>query len=419
MKNNSLLIYSLDSQLKKEIFYGLLDSKVSSIKEMMYLAMEEQKKGKKIISLSVGIPYYSMPKAIKRRLIEVFQEKPDIDKYTFFTGMIKLREKITLKIKKDLDLDCNVDEILITPGSMGALMYSLRALINPQDEVILLSPYFSSYKEQILLCGGKPVEVNLIKPKNPYESYRIDFMSLKKKISKKTKALIFNNPTNPTGNIFLKEDIYKLAEILIDKKIYLINDEVYDFLIYDNKEYFNIASIKELWPRVIRCWSFSKKYGMTGWRLGYLHADKDLVKMIMKIHDSTIVCANHLAQEAGLIALELEEKNDQELMKELEKNKKSLEENRNIVMSYLKEMKDFFSFNVPYGAYYIFPKILKNSFSDLELAKKILYQAGVAVVPGSGFGNLGKNHIRISFGGEKEQIIEGLRKIKDFLKKRI
>ncbi len=417
MSNNNLLSYSLNKQLKQDIFYGLLDSKVSSIKEMMYLAMEEQKKGRKIISLSVGIPYYPMPKAIKRRLIEIFQEKPDIDKYTFFTGMNNLREKIVVKIKKDLDLDSNPEEILITPGSMGALMYSLRALINPQDEVILLAPFFSSYKEQILLCGGKPVEVDLIEPKNPFESYRIDFELLNKKITRKTKAIIFNNPNNPTGNVFLKEDIYQLAEILIDKKIYLINDEVYDFLVYDNKEYFNITSIKELWPRVIRCWSFSKKYGMTGWRLGYLHANKDLVRMIMKIHDATIVCTNHLAQEAGLIALELEEKNDQELIKELEKNRKSLEENRNIVVNYLKEMKDFLSFNIPFGAYYIFPKILKDSISDLELAKKILYDQGVAVVPGSGFGNLGKNHLRISFGGERNQLVEGLKKIKDFFKK--
>lgn len=415
MNKNNLLDYSLNNQLKNSLYYGLFKSRISSIKEVMYLTMEEQKKGKDIISLSVGIPFYKMPLAIKNKLKIVFEEKPDIDKYTFFTGMVKLREMIVKKIKKDLDLNADVDEILITPGSMGGLMYSLRALINPGDEIILFSPYFSSYKEQIIICGGIPVEVDLIKPKKFNEGYRIDFDVLKKKINKKTKAIIFNNSHNPTGSVFTKEDILKLAEVLIERKIYLINDEVYDFLVFDNKKYFNIASIKELWPRVIRCWSFSKKYGMTGWRLGYLHGEKDLVKMIMKIHDSSIVCVNHLGQEAGYIALKLEEENDKQLIDELNQNKKLLKENRDLIIEKLEKMNDFFSFNIPYGAYYIFPKILKKGITDLDLVKKILYQAGVAVVLGSGFGINGKNHIRISFGGEKKQIIEGLERIKKFI----
>lgn len=379
---------------------------ISAIKKMMALAFEETRKGKEIVSLSVGIPFYKMPKYLKEQTLKALAEKADIDKYTFFAGMDKLRDLIASKIRDQMQIKTTREEILITPGSMGALMYTMTTILNKGDEVILFSPYFSSHAEQIKLAEGIPVEVPLIEPNKKDGFYRIDFDLLNKKINKKTKAILVCSPANPTGAVLLKQDLLKLAEIIKKNNLYLINDEVYDFLIYDNKEYFNISTIKDLWPKVIRCWSFSKKYGMTGWRLGYLHTNHKLIQHILKVHDSTIVCASHVAQEAGYIALS----SDKELEEELLRNKKQFEKNRQLICQRLDRLSDLFSYIKPQGAYYIFPKY-HLKMKSINFAKKLLYEAGVAVVPGIGFGKAGEYHIRISFGGYFEDINKAFDKI--------
>lgn len=382
---------------------GVKNSNVSAIKEMMYLAGQEIKKGKDIVSLSVGIPFYKMPENIRKQVSRALNEKSDIDKYTFLTGKPELRQAIVKDIKNRLDIEVSEDEILVTAGSMGALMYTMTAILNKDDEVILFSPYFSSHAEQIKISEGIPVAIPLIPPKDNFGSYRIDLEEVKKKINKKTKAILVCSPANPTGAVLLKEDLIALAKIIKEKDIYLINDEVYDFLVYDDAEYFNISTIKELWPKVIRCWSFSKKYGMTGWRLGYLHTNKELLKHILKVHDATIVCAPHISQEAGIAALS-------ENLPELTKNKKSLEQNRDMICKRLGEIPDLFSFVKPQGAYYILPKF-KINISSIEFAKKLLYEAGVAVVPGVGFGPGNDDRVRMSFGGTPEEINEAFDRI--------
>lgn len=377
---------------------GTKNANVSAIKEMMYLTGKEIEKGRDIVSLSVGIPFYRMPKKIRDHVTEKLSEKPNIDKYTFLTGMPELRTAIVEDIKRSLGLDATIDEILVTPGSMGGLMYTMTAILNKGDEVIMFSPYFSSHAEQIKLSEGVPVAIPLIRPKEKDGHYRIDLEAVKKAINKKTKAILVCNPANPTGAVLLKEDLVALAKIIKEAGIYLINDEVYDFLVYDDHEYFNIATIKELWPRVIRCWSFSKKFGMTGWRLGYLHTNRELIKHILKIHDSTIVCAPHIAQEAGLAALRYSHP-------ELPENKEALKRNRDLICQRLDRLSDLFSYVKPQGAYYILPKYSVD-MDSVEFAKKILYEAGVAIVPGVGFGSDAERHVRMSYGGSAQEINE-------------
>lgn len=376
---------------------GTRNSNVSVIKEMMYLTGLEIKKGKDVISLSVGIPFYKMPEQIRKHVSKALNEKVNIDKYTFLTGMPELRQAIVKDIKNKLKIEATEEEILVTPGSMGALMYTMTAILNKGDEIILFSPYFSSHVEQIKLSEGVPVAIPLIPPKDKNDAYRIDLKAVKKKISKKTKAVLICNPANPTGAVLLKRDLVALAKIIKQNGIFLITDEVYDFLVYDNREYFNIASIKELWPKVIRCWSFSKKYGMTGWRLGYLHTNKELLKHILKIHDATIVCAPHIAQEAGLAAL------SENIDKSINANKKALEKNRNLICERLDKLPNLFSYIRPHGAYYILPKY-HLKIGSIEFSKKLLYEAGVAVVPGIGFGSESDNAVRMSFGGTPDEI---------------
>ena len=391
-----------------EVADRLLTASVSVIKEMMYLGAREQAKGKDIVSLGVGLPFYPAPEFIHQHVIKQLKQKADIDKYTLLIGLPQLRAIVAELSAKELNLPVSSEEILITPGSMAALFYSILALVNPGDEVILPSPYFSSNAEQICLAQGVVVPVPMIDDK--IYGYRLNIKAIKKAVSRKTKAIIINNPQNPTGAVFLKEDLFELAEILKQKKIYCLTDEVYDYLVYDDSQYFNIATIKELWPRVIRCCSLSKKYGMMGWRIGYLHTNYDLLFHILKIHDANIVCAPHISQEAAIAALT----GPQAIVK---KHRLWLFQNRQTIINRLNKLPDLFAFVPPKGTYYVFPRY-KLPLSSIDMAKKLLYEAGVVTVPGIGFGPEGEYPLPLSFGPPVEDINKAFDRIDKWFRKR-
>lgn len=395
MKNNlpasssrSVLASTGDSNFIPALSERLINTQVSVIKEMMYLGAMEEKKGKNIISLGVGLPFYPAPEHIHTHVKMVLDTKKDIDKYTLLTGLPDLREIIAKISAKLMNFTVTSDEILITPGSMAALLYSLLGLVNPGDEVILPSPYFSSHAEQVSLSGGQVVAVPMIEDKQT--GFKLDVNKILKSINKKTKAIIINNPQNPTGAVYSREDLLKLAYYLVDTSVYLITDEVYDYLVYDGINYFNIATVKKLWPKVIRCCSLSKKYGMMGWRIGYLHTHKDLLMHLLKIHDANIVCAPHISQEAAIAALT----GPQEVVNH---HVTLLTQNRQVICNRLNRLPDLFTYTMPKGAYYVFPRY-NIKISSIEMAKKLLYEAGVVTVPGIGFGQEGEYHLRLSFG---------------------
>ena len=392
--SRSVLASTGDTKDLPELSNRLRNTNVSVIKEMMYLGAKEKAKGKDIISISVGIPFYPAPKFIHEYVKKNLDTKPYIDKYTLLTGLPELRELIAEISTKDLGFPVYSSEVLITPGSMAALLYSMLSLVNPSDEVILPSPYFSSNAEQVAIAGGKVIPVPMILDNK--EGYRLDVPKIKKAINKKTKAIVLNNPQNPTGAVFLKTDLLELADILEKKDVYVITDEVYDFLVYDGLEYFNIAKVKKLWPKVIRCCSLSKKYGMMGWLIGYLHTNKDLLMHILKVNDANIVCAPHVSQMAAIAAL----CGGQTVVKQ---HIKWLDYNRQVMCQRLDHLSDLFSYVRPKGTYYIFPKY-SLSISSIEMAKKLLFEAGVVTVPGIGFGMEGEYHLRLSFGTPPDQI---------------
>lgn len=392
--NRSVLASTGESKTLPELADRLQNTSVSVIKEMMYLGAQEAAKGKSVVSLGVGLPFYPAPKYIHDHVKKILDEKPDIDKYTLLTGLPELRRIVSDISSKNLRFEVTADEILITPGSMAALLYSMLALVNPGDEVILPSPYFSSNAEQVSIAQGEVIPVPMIEDKN--KGFRLNVNAIKKSITAKTKAIIINNPQNPTGAVYLREDLEALADILTGTNIYVITDEVYDYLVYDERECFNIASIKKLWPKVIRCCSLSKKYGMMGWRIGYLHTNKDLLMNILKIHDANIVCAPHISQEAAIAALTGPQDVVQHHVTWLAKN-------RATICKRLDTLPDLFSYVPPKGAYYVFPKY-SLSVNSIEMAKKLLYEAGVVTVPGIGFGPEGEYHLRLSFGSSVEDI---------------
>lgn len=401
MTNRSVLASTGDTKYLPELAQRLQNASVSVIKEMMYLGAQETARGKSIISLGVGLPFYPAPKHIHEHVKKVLDQKPDIDKYTLLTGLPELRKIVAEKSSKQLGFGVSSEEILITPGSMAALFYSLLALVNPNDEVILPSPYFSSNAEQVSIAGGKVIPVTMIEDKSA--GYRLNVPAIKSAITKKTKAIIINNPQNPTGAVYLKKDLEDLADEVAGTNIYVITDEVYDYLTYDGKDCFNIASIKKLWPKVIRCASLSKKYGMMGWRIGYLHTNKDLLMNILKIHDANIVCAPHISQEAAIAALT----GPQDVVKD---HVKWLRENRDAICKRLDKLSELFSYMPPKGAYYVFPKY-SLKYNSIEMAKKLLYEAGVVTVPGIGFGPEGEYHLRLSFGSSVSDINEAFDRI--------
>lgn len=405
----SVLASTGDSKDLPEISERVRNTSVSVIKEMMYLGAQEAQKGKSVVSLGVGIPFYPASENIHEYSKQQIDQNPDIDKYTLLIGLPKLRQVISDQSTQKLGFVVSQDEILITPGSMSALLYSILALVNPGEEVILPSPYFSSNAEQVSLSQGKVVAVPMIEERNI--GYRLDVERIVKSISKKTKAIILNNPQNPTGAVFLQEDLEKLANALRGKNIYIITDEVYDYLLYDNAHYFNIASIRSLWPHVIRCCSLSKKYGMMGWRLGYLHTHKDLLMHILKIHDATIVCAPHISQVAAIEALT----GPQDSVTD---HVTWLSQNRDTMCARLDRLSDLFSYVKPKGAYYIFPTY-NLPISSIEMAKQLLYEAGVVTVPGIGFGKEGEGHLRLSFGAEEKVIHEAFDRIEKWKKNRL
>lgn len=405
--NRSVLSSTGDTKDIPELSERLKNTNVSVIKEMMYLGAQESAKGKEVVSLSVGLPFYPAPKFVHERVIKKLKTKKDIDKYTLLTGLPELRKIVANKSSQILGFEVSSEEILITPGSMAALLYSMLTLVNPKEEIILPSPYFSSNAEQVAIAGGRVVAVPMIE--DAKVGYRLDIKKIEKAITKKTKAIVLNNPQNPTGAVYLKGDLLALAEILLEKKIYVITDEVYDYLIYDDVKYFNIATVKKLWPRVIRCCSLSKKYGMMGWRIGYLHTNKDLFMHLLKVHDANIVCAPHISQEAAIAALS----GPQNIVK---KHRDWLSQNREVICGRLDKLPDLFSYVKPRGTYYVFPKY-NLPINSIEMAKKLLYEAGVVTVPGIGFGEVGENHLRLSFGAPIKDINTAFDKIEQWWKK--
>src|SRR3990167_4976025 len=225
--NRSVLTSAGDTVDLPELAVRLKNSSVSVIKEMTYVGALEQNKGKDIVSLGVGLPFYPAPDFIHQHAIKVLKEKKDIDKYTLLTGLPRLREIIAKIATREMGFSVTSDQILVTPGSMAGLLYSFLTLLDPGEEVILPSPYFSSNGEQVTISGGKPVPVPMLEDKK--YGYRLDVDKIISAINPKTKAIVINNPQNPTGALFLKEDLVALASALKNRNIFVITDEVYDF----------------------------------------------------------------------------------------------------------------------------------------------------------------------------------------------
>lgn len=354
-----------------------------------------------VVALTVGQPDFETPWHISRKAIESVEQGKTY--YTANSGLPALREGIAQYLSRRFSLSYNPDnEIIVTVGGSEAIDVSLRALINPGDEVILPLPAFVCYEPLIELCGGKPVIINTKKENN----FRLTKAELKEAITEKTKLLILPFPSNPTGAILERSDLEDIASVLRGTNIAVLADEIYAELTYGLR-HTSIANIDGMRERTIIASGFSKAYAMTGWRLGYIAAPKEIVAQMYKIHQYGIMCAPTVSQFAGLEAI-LNGDEDIEYMKS------QYNRRRVMLLDGLRSMGiECFT---PQGAFYAFPKIDVTGIGSEAFCQRLLDEAGVAIVPGTAFGECGEGFARISYAYSVNHIEKALERIEKFIK---
>ena len=368
-------------------------------------AREMRAAGKDVIGLGAGEPDFDTPDNIKDAAIEAI--KRGETKYTAVDGTPKLKKAIQGKFTRENNLSYELDQISVGTGGKQVLYNVFMATLNPGDEVIIPAPYWVSYPDMVLLAGGKP---KIVKCSEKNE-FKITPDELKKAIGKKTKWLIINSPSNPTGSCYTKNEIEELSKILIkNKNVYILSDDIYEHITYDDFKFFTIAQIKALKDRTLTMNGVSKSYSMTGWRIGYGAGPKDIIKAVAKIQSQSTTNPSSISQAAAVEALN----GTQDFIKT---RSDSFKERRDYVVETLNSINGL-SCLKPSGAFYVFPNCKKllgkktKLKTDKEFVEKLLEKAEVAVVQGSAFGLDG--YFRISYATSMENLKKALDRIKSF-----
>lgn len=352
------------------------------------------------INLSQGFPDFDPPKEILNRLEQVAHE--DFNQYAITWGAQNFRDALAKKQSKymNLDLDSNKN-IVVTCGSTEAMMAAMMSVCDPNDKVIVFSPFYENYGADTILCGADPIYVPLHPP-----VFNFDKEELENAFKQNPKALILCNPSNPCGKVFSKEELEYIASLAIKYDTYVITDEVYEHIVYAPYKHTYFASLPGMFERTISCSSLSKTYSITGWRLGYCIAPENIIEQIKKVHDFLTVGAAAPLQEAAVVGLEFSDAYYDELQK-LYTHKKDL------FINGLKEL------NIPHtepqGAYYVMVDISEFGYdSDLDFCVDLIKNVGVAAVPGSSFFKEEENrYIRFHFAKKDETLLAALDRLKD------
>ncbi len=353
------------------------------------------------ISLGVGEPDFDTPWFVRDE--GIFSLEKGKTFYTSNAGLKELRQEISNYIKRTQGIEYNpLNEIVVTVGGSEAIDISLRAVINPGDEVIIPQPSYVSYEPCALLAGAKPVIVEL-KAENEFRLTKEELLSA---ITDKTKVLVLPYPNNPTGAIMEKNELEEIAKVVKEKDLLVLSDEIYSALTYKG-EHISIASLPDMKERTILINGFSKAYAMTGWRLGYACGPKEIIAQMTKIHQFAIMCAPTTSQYAAVQALK---KGDDAV----EQMRQSYNERRRFLMNAFKEM-DLSCFE-PFGAFYVFPCIKEFNMTSEEFATKLLMEEKVAVVPGTAFGDCAEGFLRISYAYSLDTLREAMTRIGRFVK---
>lgn len=384
--------------MTKELSNKVLALKPSGIRKFFDLVNEMED----VISLGVGEPDFDTPWHIREEGIYSLEKGKTF--YTSNSGLKALRQEISNYIRRTQNIDYNPDnEVIVTVGGSEAIDIGIRALVNDGDEVIIPQPSYVSYEPCTILANAVPVIINL-KSEN---EFRLKPEELEKAITPKTKILILPFPNNPTGSIMDRNDLEAIAKIIIKNDIYVMSDEIYSELSY-NEKHVSIASLEGMKERTILINGFSKSYAMTGWRLGYACAPKEIIKQMTKIHQFAIMCAPTTSQYAATEAL----KNGDEDVKMM---RQSYNQRRRFLLNAFKEM-NLPCFE-PFGAFYVFPCIKEFGMTSEEFATRLLQEERVAAVPGTAFGESGEGHLRISYAYSLDNLKKAMERLNRFVLK--
>ena len=354
------------------------------------------------ISLGVGEPDFDTPWHIREEGIYSLEKGKTF--YTSNAGLKDLKIEISRYLKRRMSLEYDYNtEIMVTVGGSEAIDIALRAMLNPGDEVLIPQPSYVSYVPCTLLAGGTPVIIEL----EEKDEFRLTKEKLLEKITPRTKVLILPFPNNPTGAVMEKADLEAIAEVIEEKDLFVLSDEIYAELTYKG-EHVSIASIPGMKERTVLINGFSKAYAMTGWRLGYTAAPAVILKQMLKIHQYAIMCAPTTSQYAAIEAL----RNGDE---DIARMKEAYDERRRYLLGAFRELgMDCFE---PYGAFYMFPCIKRFGMTSDEFANRLLREEKIAIVPGTAFGDSGEGYLRVSYAYSLEDLKKAIGRIRRFVDK--
>jgi aspartate/methionine/tyrosine aminotransferase len=373
---------------------------LSGIRKMFDLA--ERYSG--VINLALGEPDFSTPQHVLDATSDAL--KAGYTHYTSNAGSMELREAVAEKLRRDNGIDADPStEIIVTAGAMGALSLAMFTMIDQGDEVLIPDPGFESYKAQAMLVNAKPIPL----PLREENEFSIDPDDIINRLSPKTKALIINSPSNPTGAYMDDRELRNIAQIICEHDLVVISDEAYESILYDEAKHFSIASLPEMRERTISIYSLSKTYAMTGWRIGYAVADEMIIHEMIKLQGHIMVHPSSISQRAAIAALRGPQDCVQKMVKEYE-------ERRNLMVDGINVISRVTSFK-PKGAFYLFPNISRLGLSSLDLAMYLLEKAGVVTVPGTSFGEYGEGHLRLSYSASRGKIIEAVSRMREAIEK--
>jgi len=385
--------------IKIKLSKRVLNIKESGTLKFTPIIADLRRKGKKIVDFAAGEPDFSpFPEIISATKNALDKNKT---KYSNVSGIKELKEAIVKELKNS-GLSYDIKNVLVSNGAKQALYNTFQTICNPGDEVIVFRPYWPTFAEQIKLAGAKPVFVDTDK------ELQLDLEKIKKAITKKTKAIIINSPNNPSGAVYGKKTLLAVCNLALIHKLYLVSDECYEMLVYDGLKHVSVASLsKKIKENTITIKSFSKSFSMTGFRIGFVVAEQDIIKHMAKLQGHLTGNVSTFSQYGALAAFKIKKK-------KLEETRILFEKRRYLAYRLAKH---FFDCAKPEGAFYLFPNIKNCLNSNMNTAEdfsmKLLKKAGVAVVPGEVFGMPG--HVRISYAASEKDIREGFKRIGDFL----
>ena len=379
----------------------------SGIRKVMNRVAKLRSEGHSVISFSAGEPGFNTPEPIKKAAIEALQN--NMTHYASNRGSLSLRTEIAGKIREDTGVVYDPEtELLVTCGGAEGINDCLLSVIDPGDEVIILKPAFINYEALVREIGAVPVDVNL----DPGNGFQIDLDAVERKISKKTKLLVFNSPNNPTGAVYREEDLKGLVQLSEKYNFLLFSDEMYSCLTYEGKKFHSIAEIEGARDRCMIVNGFSKTYAMTGWRLGYVACPQQLMEKIVKHHQYVTTSIATFLQEGMAKAMNLPETKEavRKMQLQFARQRKAMLTGLDTVPS--------LSYVVPYGAFYVMVNVAGTGMDGETFSRELLEKAYVATVPADCFGSVYDDYVRFSFAAKEEDIPEGIRRIREFLKYR-